>query len=104
MFEAAIRLSVFEHRGFKRCSFADLPVTYQLTGQGISWSREGVRGEYDWSSISATVLNPDAIALFVGKREGVILPSRAFASRQEFEAAASFVRANVPAKKAAPAA
>lgn len=101
MLEAAIRLSVFERMGFRRCSFANQPVTYQLTSQGIFWSREGVRGEYDWSSVKATIMNPDAIALFIGKREGVILPARAFASRQKFEDAASFVRTKTDAEKSA---
>jgi hypothetical protein len=104
LWDLALRLSLFERMAFKGCSTAGKAITYQLDSKAASWATTGMRCEYDWSTIDWAAITPDAIVLVIDGVQGLVLPVRGFASRQEFDAAADLARANVPAKKAAPAA
>jgi hypothetical protein len=77
---------------FRRCALAGKSVTYKLTDEGVSWSRDDISGLYSWSSVTAAVVEPRAIVLVIGKYEGIALPPRAFQTQEEFDAAARFVQ------------
>jgi YcxB-like protein len=94
--EVVLRLSLFQRMGFKRLSVADRAMAYELGAQGVSWTRDGMSGAFDWSTIEAAVVDPTAIVLLISRHEGVVLPLRAFPSQAEFDAAVQFAQANIP--------
>ncbi len=95
-FVVATRLSWLERIGYKRCLLAGKQVTYSIGDKGISWTTEDGSGTFNWSAVSSAAVNPEAIVLILGRYSGIILPKRAFASPSEFEAAGSFVKAQIP--------
>ncbi len=95
------RTSLVARLSFKQCSLAEKEVTYRLGETGVSFTTDSLRGEYDWPAVKSVIARPAAAVLLIGKRQGIVLPARAFASQEEFEAAANFARAKVAAEKSA---
>ncbi len=90
---------------FRSCAVRGKAMTYRLDGKGVSWETAGMRGKYEWPAIgSVTVIKNAIVLVTTATRQGIVLPLRAFASRQEFEAAADFALAHAPANKTAPSA
>ncbi len=96
------RSSPFQRMLFRQCSIAGQSMTYEIGENGASWMGAHMRGKSGWPAIERLTVTLDAAVLLTNRNEGMVLPARAFASGQEFEAAVSFIRANVPAKKTAP--
>ena len=87
---------------FRNCESRGKAITYRLDGKGASWETAGMRGKFEWPGIASVTVTKKAIVLITnGLRQGIVLPLRAFASRQEFEAAANLALAHAPAKKTA---
>jgi hypothetical protein len=82
---------------FRRSSAADTNVTVQMNDGGLKCSREGIVSDVAWSATKKfTVLRDRAACiLWFGKREGLVIPSKAFASVQEFDAACNFMKGKV---------
>jgi hypothetical protein len=89
---------------YKRCHMAGQTLTCELGEKSIAWTRDNMRGEFDWASIRAVIVRPAAIVFLTGKLVGFVLPARAFDARQEFEAAADFALAHAPVSQTAPSA
>ncbi len=103
-FIAAIEVlsrTLLRRQAFKQCPITGVELTFYLDAEGVSWTRAGMRGQLDWAVFRTAIVKPAAVALLIGKCDGIVLPVRAFASRQEFEAAVAFIRAKVQAEKAA---
>jgi hypothetical protein len=83
----------------KRFPIAGQSVSGEIGEKGISLAADGMRSEYDWhafKSVSVSVFaSPAAAALSLNDFQYVVLPARAFASREEFESAVSFARAKM---------
>ena len=86
---------------FKQCPIAGQTLSYELGEKSVSWTRDRMRGQFDWPAFEAVVVKPAAVVLIVDKRQGIVLSARAFASQAEFEAAANFARAKIAAQKSA---
>ncbi len=97
MLEVLLRAPFLYRRAFRRYSAAGQTLTYRLDETGVSWTRDGMRGEFDWHVFKRLTVTADAAVLLIGRNEGMVLPARAFASAQEFEAAVGFIRVKVPA-------
>lgn len=82
---------------FRRSSAADTNVTVQMNDGGLKCSREGIVSDVAWSATKKfTVLHDRAACiLWFGKREGLVIPSKAFTSVQEFDAACSLMKGKV---------
>jgi hypothetical protein len=65
-----------------------------LSGKGVSWSGQGMHSQFVWAEFTGLKASRSALVLAMGK-QGVVLPVRAFASRQELEAASAFARAKI---------
>jgi len=79
---------------FKRYSIADKQVEVTLADDGISTRREGQSGHATWSTVKDLTILRDrsAVALWLGKIEGIVLPAASFSSPLEFDAACALIK------------
>lgn len=95
--ELVTRLPVVRRLWFKRCPLAGKQLTFELGDQRLSCNRDDIHDGNEWSAFKDAVVSADAIVLLLGKYAGIVLPSRAFPSQGDFDAAVRFVQAKVPA-------
>ena len=70
---------------FRRYSMANKRLDFVFRDDGISWSCEGFKGEFDWSKVTKMVTLKDYLFLFISKLEAVCIPQRAFPSKDVFD-------------------
>ncbi len=70
---------------FRRYSMANKRLDFVFRNDGISWSCEGFKGEFDWSKVTKMVTLKDYLFLFISKLEAVCIPQRAFPSKDVFD-------------------
>ena len=95
--ELVTRLPVVRRLWFKRCPLAGKQLTFELGDQRLSCHRDDIHDGNEWSAFKDVLASADAIVLLSGKYAGIVLPSRAFPSRRDFDAALRFVQAKVSA-------
>ena len=66
-----------------------------LSDDGVSSDSGKVRTFYTWSSIIRLETTADHLVLFISALQGIVLPRRAFASTDDFDAAIAFARERV---------
>ena len=99
--ELAWRLALLARLTYRKCSPAGMAVTCQLDDKGALWSAAGMQCAYQWPLIGSVTVTKNAIVLAIKGVQGIVFPERAFASRQEFEAAANFALAQFAATRGA---
>ena len=97
---AGLSLPVLRWFTYPKLSIAGKPVTFELADAGIAWTRPGQAGTIAWSAFKGIVERPEALVLFLGKVEGVVLPRRGFAAG-DFEAARKLAHDKVAQDNAA---
>jgi hypothetical protein len=96
-----VRSFLSSRLSYKQCALAGLALSYELGEKGVTWTREHMQGEFAWPAVGGIAWGKGSVVLLFGKRQGVVLPVRAFASQGEFEAASNFIRAKVGARREA---
>lgn len=84
---------------YSRQPGAHLPLKLKLSDDAIEWTAPGRNGRLEWSLIKSAYKEPQAFVLFVGGREGIVLPRRAFDDPAAFDAAYNFAMDQVNASK-----
>jgi hypothetical protein len=70
------------------------PIQFALTQEGLSFRSRQMQGVAFWQSIKSVRNTRGRLYLFIDRRVAFIIPRRAFASDQEFEAFAAAAKAH----------
>ena len=81
-------------------SIADQHIDIVIDEAGLTTSVPGRHSNLEWSVFRRVVGTPKHLFLVLSRREGVVVPQRAFANAMEFEAFKALAQRKVPAVQA----
>lgn len=95
LYEALLHIPALHRKAYARLSMAEKPISYVIDETGIAWSRDGMQGRFDWSTVQWLTESPDGVVLLIGAQEGTVLPARGFASPGDYREAVAYIKSKL---------
>lgn len=94
-------LGLVARRVYPRNALADKDLRFSFNSDAIEGGVPEIQTRFLWSAIKAIVETPAHGFLLISRREALIVPRRAFATAEDYEALISFSRARMVANRPA---
>jgi hypothetical protein len=80
---------------YRRLSTAGADITLDFEDDAIAWRAAEMSGRLPWSAVKRVVEMPEALVLFIGKIEGMVVPRRAFSEASAYDKVRAMAREKV---------
>lgn len=80
---------------YRRLSTAGADIALDFQDDAIAWRAAEMSGRLPWSAVKRVVEMPEAIVLFIGKIEGMVVPRRAFGEASAYDKVKAMAREKV---------
>jgi hypothetical protein len=95
LYEGLLQIPALHRKAYARLTVADKPISYVIDDGGIAWSRDGMQGRFDWSTVQWFAEAPHGVVLLIGAQEGTVLPARGFQSQSAYQEALAFLKSRL---------
>jgi hypothetical protein len=94
-------LTLVAARVYPRNALADKTLRFTFNSDAIEGGMPEIQSRFLWSAIKSIVETPAYAFLLISRREALIVPRRAFATPDDYDALISFARARMVANRPA---